>query len=88
MMGDNDLNPAVQGKVWRHGDVVPAPRLPSIHYYVSDALAAEGGGIGIAPGANLSDTVAMFEATHGTAPHPNMPARTTSTPAPSSCQPK
>jgi len=36
--------------------------------YVSDALAAEVGGIGIAPGANLSDTVAMFEATHGTAP--------------------
>ncbi|MFA5678208.1 MAG: NADP-dependent isocitrate dehydrogenase [Pseudomonas sp.] len=36
--------------------------------YLSDALAAEVGGIGIAPGANLSDTVAMFEATHGTAP--------------------
>jgi isocitrate dehydrogenase len=36
--------------------------------YISDALAAEVGGIGIAPGANLSDTVAMFEATHGTAP--------------------
>ena len=36
--------------------------------YVSDALAAEVGGIGIAPGANLSDTIAMFEATHGTAP--------------------
>jgi isocitrate dehydrogenase len=36
--------------------------------YVSDALAAEVGGIGIAPGANLSNTVAMFEATHGTAP--------------------
>ena len=36
--------------------------------YVSDALAAEVGGIGIAPGANLSDSVAMFEATHGTAP--------------------
>ena len=36
--------------------------------YVSDALAAEVGGIGIAPGANLSDTVANFEATHGTAP--------------------
>jgi isocitrate dehydrogenase len=35
---------------------------------VSDALAAQVGGIGIAPGANLSDTVAMFEATHGTAP--------------------
>lgn len=36
--------------------------------YISDALAAEVGGIGIAPGANLSDSVAMFEATHGTAP--------------------
>ncbi len=36
--------------------------------YLSDALAAQVGGIGIAPGANLSDTVAMFEATHGTAP--------------------
>jgi len=36
--------------------------------YVSDALAAQVGGIGIAPGANISDTVAMFEATHGTAP--------------------
>lgn len=36
--------------------------------YISDALAAEVGGIGIAPGANLSDRVALFEATHGTAP--------------------
>ncbi len=36
--------------------------------YMSDALAAQVGGIGIAPGANLSDTVAIFEATHGTAP--------------------
>ncbi|WP_151704706.1 NADP-dependent isocitrate dehydrogenase [Nitrincola alkalilacustris] len=36
--------------------------------YLSDALAAEVGGIGIAPGANLSDNVAIFEATHGTAP--------------------
>jgi isocitrate dehydrogenase len=36
--------------------------------YISDALAAQVGGIGIAPGANLSDAVAMFEATHGTAP--------------------
>src|SRR2546427_9120485 len=36
--------------------------------YISDALAAEVGGFGIAPVANLSDTVAMFEATHGTAP--------------------
>jgi len=36
--------------------------------YVSDALAAQVGGIGIAPGANISDTYAVFEATHGTAP--------------------
>jgi isocitrate dehydrogenase len=36
--------------------------------YISDALAAQVGGIGIAPGGNLSDDVAMFEATHGTAP--------------------
>ena len=36
--------------------------------YISDALSAQVGGIGIAPGGNMSDTVAMFEATHGTAP--------------------
>jgi len=36
--------------------------------YISDALAAQVGGIGMAPGANLSDDIAMFEATHGTAP--------------------
>ncbi len=36
--------------------------------YISDALAAQVGGIGIAPGANLSDNYAVFEATHGTAP--------------------
>jgi isocitrate dehydrogenase len=36
--------------------------------YISDALAAQVGGIGIAPGANMSDTIAQFEATHGTAP--------------------
>jgi isocitrate dehydrogenase len=36
--------------------------------YISDALAAQVGGIGIAPGANLSDELAVFEATHGTAP--------------------
>lgn len=36
--------------------------------YISDALAAQVGGIGIAPGANLSDVVSVFEATHGTAP--------------------
>ena len=47
-------------------DVVTATNLNGD--YMSDALAAQVGGIGIAPGANLSDTVAMFEATHGTAP--------------------
>jgi isocitrate dehydrogenase len=36
--------------------------------YISDALAAQVGGIGIAPGANLGETIALFEATHGTAP--------------------
>lgn len=36
--------------------------------YISDALAAQVGGIGIAPGANISDDYAIFEATHGTAP--------------------
>jgi isocitrate dehydrogenase len=36
--------------------------------YISDALAAQVGGVGIAPGANMSDSVAIFEATHGTAP--------------------
>jgi isocitrate dehydrogenase len=50
----------------RDYDVVAALNLNGD--YMSDALAAQVGGIGIAPGANLSDTVAMFEATHGTAP--------------------
>jgi isocitrate dehydrogenase len=36
--------------------------------YMSDALAAEVGGVGIAPGANIGDAIALFEATHGTAP--------------------
>lgn len=36
--------------------------------YISDAVAAQVGGIGIAPGANLSDSIAIFEATHGTSP--------------------
>ena len=36
--------------------------------YLSDALAAEVGGVGIAPGANIADHIAVFEATHGTAP--------------------
>ena len=47
-------------------DVIATPNLNGD--YLSDALAAQVGGIGIAPGANLSDSVAMFEATHGTAP--------------------
>ena len=36
--------------------------------YISDALAAQVGGLGMAPGMNMSDTLAIFEATHGTAP--------------------
>jgi len=47
-------------------DVIATPNLNGD--YISDALAAQVGGIGIAPGANMSDYVAMFEATHGTAP--------------------
>ncbi|HVC87732.1 MAG TPA: NADP-dependent isocitrate dehydrogenase [Gaiellaceae bacterium] len=47
-------------------DVIATPNLNGD--YISDALAAQVGGIGIAPGGNLSDEVAMFEATHGTAP--------------------
>jgi isocitrate dehydrogenase len=47
-------------------DVIAAPNLNGD--YLSDAVAAEVGGVGIAPGANISDYVALFEATHGTAP--------------------
>jgi isocitrate dehydrogenase len=47
-------------------DVIATPNLNGD--YLSDAIAAEVGGVGIAPGANNSDTVALFEATHGTAP--------------------
>jgi len=47
-------------------DVIATPNLNGD--YLSDAVAAEVGGVGIAPGANISDTIAMFEATHGTAP--------------------
>ena len=36
--------------------------------YISDALAAQVGGLGLAPGVNMSDSLAFFEATHGTAP--------------------
>ncbi len=47
-------------------DVLAAPNLNGD--YLSDAVAAQVGGIGIAPGANIGDRVALFEATHGTAP--------------------
>ena len=47
-------------------DVIATPNLNGD--YISDALAAQVGGIGIAPGANIADEVALFEATHGTAP--------------------
>lgn len=47
-------------------DVIASPNLNGD--YISDALAAQVGGIGIAPGANLGDSTAVFEATHGTAP--------------------
>jgi len=47
-------------------DVVATPNLNGD--YLSDAVAAEVGGVGIAPGANIADYVALFEATHGTAP--------------------
>ena len=49
-----------------HYDVVATLNLNGD--YISDALAAQVGGIGIAPGANLSEKLAIFEATHGTAP--------------------
>ena len=47
-------------------DVLATPNLNGD--YLSDAIAAEVGGVGIAPGANIGDDVALFEATHGTAP--------------------
>jgi isocitrate dehydrogenase len=47
-------------------DVIATPNLNGD--YLSDAVAAEVGGVGIAPGANVGDTMAVFEATHGTAP--------------------
>jgi isocitrate dehydrogenase len=47
-------------------DVIATPNLNGD--YLSDAVAAEVGGVGIAPGANIADYVALFEATHGTAP--------------------
>jgi isocitrate dehydrogenase len=47
-------------------DVVATPNLNGD--YLSDAVAAEVGGVGIAPGANVGDHIALFEATHGTAP--------------------
>ena len=56
--------------------------------YISGALAAQVGGIGIAPGANINyDTgISIFEATHGTAP--STPDKTRSTPVPSSSRPR
>ncbi len=50
----------------REFDVIVAPNLNGD--YLSDAIAAQVGGVGIAPGANIGDDVALFEATHGTAP--------------------
>jgi isocitrate dehydrogenase len=47
-------------------DVIATPNLNGD--YLSDAIAAEVGGVGIAPGANIGDEIALFEATHGTAP--------------------
>jgi isocitrate dehydrogenase len=47
-------------------DVLVTPNLNGD--YLSDAVAAEVGGVGIAPGANIGDAIALFEATHGTAP--------------------
>ena len=47
-------------------EVIATPNLNGD--YLSDALAAEVGGVGIAPGANIADHIAVFEATHGTAP--------------------
>lgn len=50
----------------QHYDVIAAPNLNGD--YISDALAAQVGGLGMAPGVNMSDSLAFFEATHGTAP--------------------
>jgi isocitrate dehydrogenase len=47
-------------------DIIACPNLNGD--YISDALAAQVGGLGMAPGANIGDTCAVFEATHGTAP--------------------
>ncbi|MGD9363826.1 MAG: isocitrate/isopropylmalate family dehydrogenase, partial [Desulfobacterales bacterium] len=47
-------------------DVIATPNLNGD--YLSDALAAQVGGLGMAPGANIGDSCAVFEATHGTAP--------------------
>ena len=47
-------------------DVLATPNLNGD--YISDALAAQVGGLGMAPGANIGDSEAVFEATHGTAP--------------------
>lgn len=47
-------------------DVIVAPNLNGD--YFSDAISAQAGGLGMAPGANIGDEIAVFEATHGTAP--------------------
>jgi len=47
-------------------DIIISPNLNGD--YISDAAAAQVGGLGMAPGANISDDIALFEATHGTAP--------------------
>jgi len=64
VIADNFLQQIVQRP--REYDVIATLNLNGD--YISDALAAQVGGIGIAPGANIADTVGVFEATHGTAP--------------------
>jgi isocitrate dehydrogenase len=64
VIADNFLQQIVQRP--REYDVIATLNLNGD--YVSDALAAQVGGIGIAPGANIADSVGVFEATHGTAP--------------------
>ena len=52
-----------------HPDQYSVLALPNLNGdYISDALAAQVGGLGMAPGVNMSDSLALFEATHGTAP--------------------
>ncbi len=60
----------IDGGPWMKlpGGIIIKDVIADAFLHISDALAAQVGGIGIAPGANMSDSVAMFEATHGTAP--------------------